>query len=70
MCGLILFLMVLRVATLQTVERSSYAAWGESNRLSVVTLAADRGTIYDRSRLELAISAPQKTLWLDPRLVL
>ena len=62
--------MVLRVAMLQTVNRSTYAAYGESKRLSTVTLTASRGTIYDRNRLELAISAPQKTIWADPRLVL
>ena len=69
-CALVLVLMVLRVAMLQTVNRSTYAAYGESKRLSTVTLTASRGTIYDRNRLELAISAPQKTIWADPRLVL
>jgi cell division protein FtsI (penicillin-binding protein 3) len=60
---------VARVSILQTVESGRYAAEGQSQRVSNVTLPADRGTIFDRNRYELALSVPQTTLWADPRAV-
>src|SRR5690606_14729102 len=33
------------------------------------TLAADRGTIYDRNGVALAMSTPQKSIFVDPALV-
>ena len=69
-CSVVLALLVVRVASLQTVDRHRYSAFGARQRLDRVTLTADRGTIYDRNHLEMALSAPQTTIWADPRTVL
>jgi cell division protein FtsI (penicillin-binding protein 3) len=55
-----------RVAVLQTIERPAYAAYGVRQRLSTITLPANRGVIFDRNGSELAVSAPQTTVWADP----
>jgi cell division protein FtsI (penicillin-binding protein 3) len=67
--GALLVAVVARVGYLQTVDRRSLAAEGEQQRLSNVTLPADRGAIFDRNGFELALSVPQTTIWADPRAI-
>ncbi|CAA9237232.1 MAG: Cell division protein FtsI [Peptidoglycan synthetase] [uncultured Acidimicrobiales bacterium] len=58
-----------RLATLQVVAPQDYVARGEAQRLRTVTLPAERGAIFDRNGMELALSVRQRTVWADPRLV-
>jgi cell division protein FtsI (penicillin-binding protein 3) len=62
-------LVVGRLSVLQVVEPGRYVAWGASQRTVTQVLPAERGAIVDRNGAELAISVPQRTVWVDPRLV-
>ncbi|MGQ0830149.1 MAG: peptidoglycan D,D-transpeptidase FtsI family protein [Microthrixaceae bacterium] len=58
-----------RLVDLQAVGGREYTAFGVSQRFQDITLAADRGSIFDRNGNDLAVSIPQRTVWADPRLV-
>ena len=62
-------LVVARLAQLQLVNGQKYAAFGASQRVRPVTLPAERGSMFDRSGADLALSVPQHTVWADPRLI-
>ena len=68
-CTALLLGTVARVAMLQTVDRDTYANFGEQQRLDKIVITAERGMILDRNLQALAISVPQTTIWADPRLV-
>ena len=59
----------LRLVNLQVVAPDEYAARGVAQRLRSVELPAERGSIFDRNGVELAMSVRQHTVWADPRLV-
>ncbi|HSL58119.1 MAG TPA: penicillin-binding protein 2 [Acidimicrobiales bacterium] len=66
----LLFVGVLgRLADLQVVSPERYVAYGESQRIRSEVLAADRGSLLDRSGAELALSVPRQTVWADPAAV-
>src|SRR4051812_40305442 len=66
----LLFVVVIgRMAQLQLLDGQKYAAFGASQRIRPVELAAERGAIFDRDGADLALSVPQQTVWADPRLV-
>jgi cell division protein FtsI (penicillin-binding protein 3) len=58
-----------RVVQLQALEPDRYVALSEAQTLRTQTLAAGRGSIYDRNGYELALSIPQRTVFTDPRFV-
>jgi len=58
-----------RIADIQTRDRASLAALGRDQRVKHVTLAAERGGIFDRNGRELALSLDRQTVWADPRVV-
>lgn len=58
-----------RLVDVQGLSSRRYALFGESQRLHSVGLPAQRGSILDRNRLELAISTRRQTVWADPRAV-
>ncbi|MDQ1426693.1 MAG: hypothetical protein QOK39_169, partial [Acidimicrobiaceae bacterium] len=58
-----------RLISIQGVSADHYLAVGLSQRITTVSLPGQRGTIFDRSGHELAVSVPQKTIWVDPQLV-
>lgn len=65
-----LFSLILwELVDVQILNPTAFAAFGESQRVRTETLAADRGTIYDRNGVELAMSSPQKSIFADPLLV-
>ena len=65
-----LFLLIAwKITDLQVLHPSQYLAFGQSQTVRSETLAAERGTIYDRNHVELAMSVPQKTIFADPKLV-
>ncbi len=55
-----------RLADLQLFRSDAYVAYGEQQRIKRVKLTAQRGRILDRNGLEMAMSAPQWTIWTDP----
>jgi cell division protein FtsI (penicillin-binding protein 3) len=58
-----------RIADIQTRDRASLAALGRDQRVKHVTLAAERGGIFDRNGHELALSLDRETIWADPRVI-
>ena len=44
----------------------AYVKYGEQQRIRTVKLTADRGQIFDRNGVEMAVSVPQWTVWADP----
>jgi len=62
-------LVAAKVADLQVLNPTRYLTTGESQTLRSQTLAAERGTIYDRNHTELAMSVPMKTIFVDDKLV-
>src|SRR5262245_23250908 len=67
--SLLFGLVVVRLAQLQLLGPDRYVALGESQRVRPVELPAERGSVFDRSGYDLALSVPQHTVWTDPRLV-
>ena len=59
----------IRLVNLQVLSPEEYAARGVAQRLRSVELPAERGSIFDRNGVELAMSVRQQTVWADPRLV-
>ncbi|MSY07012.1 MAG: hypothetical protein F2723_06690, partial [Actinobacteria bacterium] len=54
---------------LQVAQRDRFIAYSVSQREHTTLLAADRGTIFDRNGIDLALSAPSNTIVVDPTLV-
>ncbi|MDQ6782451.1 MAG: penicillin-binding protein 2 [Actinomycetota bacterium] len=67
--GVAFVAIVARLTWLQGIGANQYLAVGSSEWTHTVTLAAERGSIVDRSGRELAISIPQTTLYTDPHQV-
>lgn len=67
--ALALGVVVVRLGQLQVLDPDSYAARGVAQRQQAVVLPATRGAITDRHGVELALTAPRRTVWADPRLV-
>jgi cell division protein FtsI (penicillin-binding protein 3) len=57
-----------RLVLLQAND-TQYAELAEAQRVRRVSLAAERGTIYDRSMHELALSLPARAVYADPRAI-
>ena len=62
-------LLVWRLAVVQLVEPDRFLAYGESQRIRPVELAAARGAIIDRNGVDLALSLPLPSLVANPMLV-
>lgn len=56
----------IRLIALQAFDAEAYEAVGENQRVREEALAADRGTIFDRDGVELAVSIKAKTVIADP----
>jgi cell division protein FtsI (penicillin-binding protein 3) len=59
----------LRLVDIQATNRTDYARLGLDQRVRNVTLAADRGSIFDRNGNDLAVSVGLSSVWADPRVV-
>jgi cell division protein FtsI (penicillin-binding protein 3) len=59
----------IKLVVIQGVDSAHYLAAGGSEWLQTVALPAARGSILDRNGDELAISAPQTTIYADPHQV-
>ena len=62
-------LIVVRLTFVQGVSSTKYATFGQSQRRSTVTVPAERGSIFDRNHVELAMTIRQRTVWANPQLV-
>jgi cell division protein FtsI (penicillin-binding protein 3) len=60
---------VLRLTQVQALSASQYAEKGAVQRVRKITLAAERGSIFDRNGIDLALSVSQQTVWANPRVV-
>ncbi len=61
--------LAVRVADVQTRSRGYFRALGVDQRLKTVTLAAERGGIFDRNGYDLALSLERQTIYADPRVI-
>lgn len=62
-------LLVSKLFDLQVVNPERYREVGIEQRTFAQTLAAERGTIYDRDGVELVMSRPARSVFVDPALV-
>lgn len=72
MVGVILVTMIiagLRVLDLQTSGGDPLREAAKDQWTRLVTLSADRGTIFDRNGEELAVSIPASTISINPKLI-
>src|SRR5262245_29337155 len=58
-----------RLVDLQARDRTHLSSLGVDQRVRTVTLAAERGSIFDRNGTDLALSVPQTTIVADPSVV-
>ena len=61
--------MVVRLTFVQGLSSEKYASFGQAQRLSTVVVPGERGSIFDRNHVELAMSIRQRTVWANPQLV-
>jgi cell division protein FtsI (penicillin-binding protein 3) len=61
--------LAVRLVLLQVRDGATYEALAMEQRVRRIALPAERGTIYDRSMHELALSLPAKAIFADPALV-
>ncbi len=67
--GVVLVVLVARLAVVQVLDGSSYAAYAASEVNSTVALPALRGAVYDRSGRLVAVSLPRAAIVADDFLV-
>ena len=60
---------VLRLTQVQAVSASQYEKLGAGQRIRKISLAAERGAIFDRNGVDLALSVNQQTVWANPKVV-
>lgn len=65
--SILLAIVMIRVVSLQTFNRSGYYAASVDQRTRVNIIRAARGVIFDRNGNELALSVPSVTVYADPR---
>ena len=58
-----------RLLFLQVKDASALEAMARNQRVRTIPLPASRGTIFDRSGHELAMSLPAKAVFADPKLI-
>jgi cell division protein FtsI (penicillin-binding protein 3) len=61
--------MVARLFDVQAVHAQHYSALSLAQSSHNVTLAAERGSVFDRNGDYLALSIPQTTIYADPRVI-
>ena len=59
--------LLLRATWLQTVRAASLSSLGQTQQREAVTIPAGRGTLFDRTGLELALGEQATTVYADPR---
>jgi cell division protein FtsI (penicillin-binding protein 3) len=59
--------LLVRATWLQTVRAASLSSLGQTQQRESVTIPAGRGTLFDRTGLELALGEQATTVYADPR---
>lgn len=62
-------IVVARLTQVQALSTRRYVAAGESQRVRTIALPASRGSIFDRTGQDLALSVDQTTIFANPHLV-
>jgi cell division protein FtsI (penicillin-binding protein 3) len=62
-------LLATKLVDLQVINPGRYREVGESQRTFSQQIAADRGIIYDRNGVELAMSNPAQSVFVDPAMI-
>ena len=65
--GVVFAITLARAAWLQTVQASSLAGKEASQQHETISIPAGRGTIFDRTGVQLAIGEQATTVYADPR---
>lgn len=60
---------VWRLVDVQALSAARFGDLGLEQRVRRVTLAPERGAVFDRDGHELGLSVPAQTVWADPRAV-
>jgi cell division protein FtsI (penicillin-binding protein 3) len=60
---------ILRLTQVQAVSADQYEKLGAGQRIRKISLAAERGAIFDRNGVDLALSVNQQTVWANPKVV-
>ena len=60
---------IVRLTQVQAVSAAQYKKLGANQRIRKITLAAERGAIFDRNGVDLALSVNQQTVWANPKVV-
>jgi cell division protein FtsI (penicillin-binding protein 3) len=60
---------ILRLTQVQAVSAAQYEKLGAGQRIRTISLAAERGAIFDRNGVDLALSVNQQTVWANPKVV-
>ena len=60
---------ILRLTQVQAVSAAEYEKLGAGQRIRKISLAAERGAIFDRNGVDLALSVNQQTVWANPKVV-
>jgi cell division protein FtsI (penicillin-binding protein 3) len=60
---------VARLTQVQAMSAARYERRGVDQRVRTITLAAERGSIFDRHGTDLALSVSEQTVWANPRVV-
>src|SRR5262245_15190701 len=58
-----------RLVDLQARDQTHLKALGVGQRVQTTTLPAERGAIFDRNGVDLALSVPQTTIVADPHVI-
>ncbi len=58
-----------RLVELQARDQTHLRSLGVGQRVQTVTLPAERGSIFDRNGIDLALSVPQTTIVADPHVI-
>ncbi|MGH2711454.1 MAG: peptidoglycan D,D-transpeptidase FtsI family protein [Actinomycetota bacterium] len=58
-----------RLVVLHVRDATTYEALADAQRIRRIELPAERGTIYDRSMRELALSLPARAIYADTRIL-
>lgn len=64
--GLLILLLIARLAWLQILQKEHYSTLSENNRVNILPIPPTRGLIYDRNGILLAQNLPSFTLEIIP----
>ena len=67
--AIVFSVIALRLIDVQAASRSHYVQLGVDQRVHRITVAPERGSIFDRNGNDLAVSVQRQTIWADPQVI-